>query len=266
MKKSIFSLLFIAAIFVSCEEDNDEPVVPIVNINEESKGDPISFGIPNGSFLFNPLDSFTVIKGGVPPYLVSATDNIGSAYINNDTLFFSLFTAMTPTICKITVEDSRGYNQSQLNFVNSPISLTYNVGTMQFPLSFSMLGVDDLGDSSYFPMTYVELEYNIKEDSFELFASTSYSSDKLSFSYSPTEADKIKKLEFRDVGFSFTSNQVNPRYSGLLFIEDGTSSSVSLTKGYLGIPTNLSFNINVKDGFTGNVKLNLKADNLILSL
>jgi hypothetical protein len=262
MKRIALSILLATLVFTACQEEDDEQVAPVVNINEESKGDKITFSIPHNEFIFETTDTFAIISGGVPPYLITSTQGIYSSYISKDTVFFR-FPSSGLTIRRLVIEDSRGYNQAELSFVSTPTVLTYSVLDVNGQSSeFYLMGYDQVDrDSTAFLFENSSVLFNLKTQKVTF---TSTYADVLLFSFNKNSPNQLDSIYFSDYGTSlpWDPNQIDPRYAKA-FNQFGNMSSVYMKTGYLNLPESISFNLFVNDSNDSTI-LNIKAKNLLL--
>lgn len=248
------------AFMFSCDEDSDDIPAPIVNVNEESKGSTISFSAPDLTYYDTSEDTFVVISGGIPPYIVESSS---VPYIlKEDTLFFSVRTNSFVETKRVNVIDNRGYNRAQFTFLTGPSFLNYDVFDGNTGSNFiSAIGLDSSGNNiGFFFQRASNCFYAPKTKQFFIrFVNEDDLTVDINLSNNNTTPDSI----YFDDDFNFYNNSVITLFDGD-FEMDGTNSSVNMSYDIFGFPTSVKMNLFVKRKGTNNNKLNLKVGPLTL--
>ncbi|MBL4710281.1 MAG: hypothetical protein JKY48_17760 [Flavobacteriales bacterium] len=208
---SIMSLLLLNA----CEEDGTLP----------NKGEVITFSASQGQIFNDRTDTFTLISGGMPPYIARSSD-VPNAFIIGDTLFFIAEISNAPLVKEITVSDNRGYNLSRFRFTTSPELVNLRVNDNEVNIVTCNV-TDSLGSRRFFVFDDPELGYNINT--------------KILTFIGETRVDRL----FFEVDLSLGNDPSS------IILENYTlfppvyfkaaSSSVSFTRDLFGIPLSINF-------------------------
>lgn len=251
--------LFICLFIFSCEEDEEIPA-PIVNINEESKGEAITFSAPDLTYYDQSEDTFVVISGGVPPYLIESS-NV-SYRLKEDTIFFSVRINNFVETKRINVIDNRGYNRAQFTFLTGPTFISYNLFDKMTGSSFiNMTGVDSSGQNVFFSLGQVNgCAFAPKTRTFYV---DFFSEDDLGLTVNLSNNNMLPDSIYFDDDFSRFGTPPNPLFDGD-FEMDGTNSKVKMSYDIFGFPTEVEMDLFVKRKGTNQNKLNLKLGPLIV--
>lgn len=230
-------IISVILILIGCEKD--EIIVEPTPI--ENKGQSINFSSSSNSYFFNQTDTFVVIKGGIPPYIIESSE-VSTSFIKEDTLFFIAEILSSPRLFKINVIDNKGYNRGQFSFISSPERVSLFIDYPFVPQvnakdsSMNLIHVYNYGTGfmNYYP----------KIDSF--YISFSGISD-LSFyiNRAKTSQSTVPVVNFND----FSS--FSPIYGDYSLDSTSTITNISVEYNILGIPKSIDFLFDVKNNIIG---------------